>query len=90
MHVSTGVVGGSPHGDTGGAANRLCLTTQPVFDNTLVDPVQGRLTGAEYYITGHQYTDVVCAVCRSHLSTTFMVPGTNRLSTVFSSSLSFI
>ena len=55
----------------------MCLTKEPVFDNTGYD-AHGQIDGAEYYIPGHHYTDVVCAVCRAPYSDTFMVPGTNR------------
>ena len=73
-----GVTGGSFNHYAGGGANRLCLTKQPVFDDTPLDTVFGQLHGAQYYIPGHHYTDVVCAVCRTSLSVTYMVPGTNR------------
>nr|KAG5711595.1 hypothetical protein BaRGS_016777 [Batillaria attramentaria] len=43
-----------------------------------VQAEQGRLSGVQYYIPGHHHTDVVCAVCYTSLSATFMVPGTNR------------
>nr|KAG5694457.1 hypothetical protein BaRGS_008696 [Batillaria attramentaria] len=60
-----GVAGGSHFGHTGGGANRLCLTKEPVFDSTPTESVYGELSGMEYYLHGHLYTDVVCAVCRA-------------------------
>ena len=49
-----------------------------MFDNTGYEAAHGQLEGVEYYIPGHLYTDVVCAVCRTSFSDTFMVPGTDR------------
>ncbi|KAK7097137.1 uncharacterized protein [Littorina saxatilis] len=74
----SGVAGGSLNTQSGNGANRLCLTKEPVFDNTTLDTYSGQLDGAKYYIPGHHYTDVVCAVCHSPRSVTYMVPGTNR------------
>ena len=71
-------MGGSLETQTGGGANRLCLTKQPVFDGTTYVTYYGQLEGAEYYVPGHQHTDVVCALCHTSLSDTFMVAGTNR------------
>ncbi|KAK7493539.1 hypothetical protein BaRGS_00015250, partial [Batillaria attramentaria] len=71
------IAGGSPRQETGGAANRVCLTAEPVFDNMTVIPVQGRVAGVQYYLPDRRHTDVPCAVCHTARSASFMVPGTN-------------
>ena len=74
--VYSGVVGGSPYDETGAATNYLCLTMSPVPGQ--ITWSGARLSGAEYEVTGsHHNKDTVCSVCRSSLSTTIMIPGTN-------------
>ena len=75
--VATGVVGGSWYDHTGAAANHLCLTRTPEFDNVPVPVYYAILYGAEYeYMSGHQDHDLPCSVCRAPQSTTIMVPAT--------------
>ena len=78
VHVFTGFAGGSGYRDSGSGSTRLCLSPDPVFDNTGHLGQVAPLTGAQYWIIGHQYTDVLCAVCYTSHSATFMVPGTNK------------
>ena len=73
-----GFAGGSDFSDTGSGSNRLCLSPDPVFDGTSILRSYGTVSGAQYYVTGHLNTDVLCALCHTALSATFMVPGTNR------------
>ncbi|KAK7504447.1 hypothetical protein BaRGS_00004313 [Batillaria attramentaria] len=75
---SKGFAGGSSFlQEVGGGANRLCLTLQPQFDTAAtLSGYHARMYGSEYYIQGHDYTDVPCAVCRAPHPTTLMVPGT--------------
>ncbi|KAK7474197.1 hypothetical protein BaRGS_00034546 [Batillaria attramentaria] len=64
--------------DTGSGANRLCLSKEPVFGNKdVLHDANGHLYGAEYWTQGHERTDVLCSVCHTSYSTTFMIPGTN-------------
>nr|KAG5710123.1 hypothetical protein BaRGS_006642 [Batillaria attramentaria] len=72
-----GAAGGSKYQDKGGAANRLCLTMEPEFDETVPSSHHTYLQGAEYdNIAGHHDHDVPCSVCRAPQSTTIMVPAT--------------
>ncbi|XP_076454629.1 uncharacterized protein LOC143289519 [Babylonia areolata] len=72
--VYSGVVGGSSYDTDGGAANRLCLTLTPQAGN--VTGARTYIYGAEYKFSEHHDLDVVCALCRSPLPSTIMVPGT--------------
>jgi len=73
----TGVAGGKYYAHTGTAANRLCLTMSPQFDNTPVPVGYGQLYGGEYeYIGSHLDHDVPCAVCLTPLPVTVMIPAT--------------
>lgn len=78
--VYSGFGAGSGNAITGSGANRLCLSPNPVFDQTRYDVRSntGSLYGAQYYVNGHHNTDVLCALCHTTYSTTFMVPGTNK------------
>ncbi|KAL8613461.1 hypothetical protein ACOMHN_007504 [Nucella lapillus] len=76
--VYSGYAAGSHNSDPGGGANRLCVTQTPVYDDTALDTYYGRLDGMEFSLSGHHYTDVVCAVCLASQRVTFMLPGTNR------------
>ena len=78
MFGGKGFAGGSDVHDPGSGSSRLCLSPDPAFDQTVVMGSTARLTGAQYYISGHEYTDILCAMCHTSRSTTFMVPGTNR------------
>ena len=80
--VYSGVVGGSSYLHTGAASNYLCLTMSPIFSD--VQPTTtyiAHLYGGEYHTLGTNGAshgkDPVCAVCRSTLPTTVMIPGTN-------------
>nr|KAG5711597.1 hypothetical protein BaRGS_016779 [Batillaria attramentaria] len=76
--IYTGYGGGSSFTSTGSGANSLCLSAEPVFDGKSHPTDTGKLYGIEYYISNHLYTDVVCVLCYTSFSATFMVPGTNR------------
>ena len=78
MVKNTGVVGGSYYKDTGGAANTLCLTEKPEYDDDMTQPPHlSDVYGAEYEEGGsHQNRDVPCCVCRAPQSTSLMVPAT--------------
>ena len=72
-----GLAGGSLFTKPGAAANVLCLTTSPQFDNATKPKGYARLFGSQYaYIPGHHDHDVPCAVCRVHQSTTIMMAAT--------------
>ena len=77
--VYSGVVGGGSHyTHTGAATNFLCLSVSPVVGNHTVPSDVALLYGGEYQTyDSHDQQDPVCAVCRSSLPTTVMVPGTN-------------
>ena len=76
--VYSGVVGGSWYDHTGAASNYLCLTMSPVFSTHPSPSYSAYLYGAEYQtLDSHHNKNPVCAVCRSTLSTTVMIPGTN-------------
>ncbi|XP_076467536.1 short-chain collagen C4-like [Babylonia areolata] len=76
--VYSGAVGGSYYSHYGGAANHLCLTMAPQFDNTPVPGSYSFLYGAEYeVIPQHQNQNVPCSLCMAAKSTTVMVPGTH-------------
>ena len=61
----------------GAAANALCLTTSPQFDNATKPEGFALLSGSQYaYIPDHHDRDVPCAVCRVPLSTTIMKAAT--------------
>jgi hypothetical protein len=75
-----GVVGAGYSGHHGTGANRVCMVLNPVIgtDPPVGDGTgTGSIYGAQYWIQGHQTTDVVCVVCYTDFATTFMVPGTN-------------
>ena len=77
MSFITGFVGGSYYNHYGAAANYLCLTKKPEYDNVAKPSYYAYLYGAEYfYISDHHGHDAVCSVCRAPQSTTIMVPGT--------------
>ena len=77
--VYSGVVGGSYYTHTGAAANTLCLSMSPVLRDLPHGHAITQLYGGEYetYDSTHQDRDPSCAVCRSRLSTTIMIPGTD-------------
>ena len=76
--VYSGVVGGSHYTHTGAATNFLCLSVSPVVGNHTAPIDLALLYGGEYHtFDSHMNQDPVCAVCRSSLPTTVMVPGTN-------------
>ncbi|KAK7094565.1 hypothetical protein V1264_006102 [Littorina saxatilis] len=76
--VYSGVVGGSWYSHSGAATNYLCLTMSPVLIYHAVSSDWAKLYGGEYQTHDyHNNKDPVCAVCRSTLSTTVMIPGTN-------------
>ena len=77
MSFITGFVGGSYYNHYGAAANYLCLTKKPEYDNVAKPSYYAFLYGAEYfYISDHHGHDAVCSVCRAPQSTTIMVPAT--------------
>ncbi|KAK7503736.1 hypothetical protein BaRGS_00004859, partial [Batillaria attramentaria] len=77
--IHTGYAGGAGYTNSGSGANRVCLTDKPVFDDhTMLSGGHGNLHGAQYWVQGHQRTDVLCVLCHAPYSATFMVPGTNR------------
>jgi hypothetical protein len=89
----TGYVGGSPHHLVGGAANYVCLPSDPVWGkyqdalNSLVGMMYGtefqtneQRTGGDQFFFGEALydEDALCAVCRSTTrGTTVMIPGRN-------------
>nr|KAG5689955.1 hypothetical protein BaRGS_033636 [Batillaria attramentaria] len=78
LQAAQGFGGGGAYKDTGSGANRLCLSKEPVFGNKdVLHDANGHLYGAEYWTQGHERTDVLCSVCHTSYSTTFMIPGTN-------------
>ncbi|XP_076449269.1 uncharacterized protein LOC143285742 [Babylonia areolata] len=80
--VYEGVAGGSWYDHTGAAANPLCLTLAPQFDDTDVPKYGGYVYGAEYeHILNHHDHDIPCSVCRAALSTTIMIPATSTCPT---------
>ncbi|KAL8562282.1 hypothetical protein ACOMHN_037238 [Nucella lapillus] len=76
--VYSGVAGGSWFAHPGAAANPLCLSMTPQFDDTRASPHSyASLYGAEYqYFPNHHDHDVPCSVCRVPQSTTIMIPAT--------------
>ncbi|XP_076449095.1 short-chain collagen C4-like [Babylonia areolata] len=82
--VYEGAAGGSQFYEEGAAANTLCLTLEPEFDDTPVpEKYRGELHGAEYGRIpdiGKDY-DVPCSVCRASQSTTIMIPATSTCPT---------
>ncbi|XP_070189455.1 uncharacterized protein [Littorina saxatilis] len=76
--VYSGVVGGAWYRHSGSATNYLCMTMSPVASSHPVTGVVAYLYGSEYETwDSYQFRVPVCAVCRSTLSTTVMIPGTN-------------
>lgn len=75
--VYSGYLGG---GDTarvsGSPSNRLCLVQNPVLLSSPGNRV-AHVYGGEYEDDPHDNQDPVCAVCRSPLVTTIVIPGTN-------------
>ena len=75
--AAVGVAGGSQFDHTGAAANALCLTMTPQFDNEAKPTSYAYLYGAEYeHSPDHDDLDVPCAVCRVPQSTTIMMAAT--------------
>ena len=73
----TGVAGGSWYSHAGAAANLLCLTMKPQYDDVVKPKYIGYLYGSEYNsVPGHHDQDVPCSVCRAPQPTTIMVPAT--------------
>lgn len=78
----SGYVGGSWYGHTGAAANRLCMSSEPLWDSEIGEGGGAFLHGAEYESTFSSKAklnfDVPCAVCRVTTKTsTLMIPGRN-------------
>lgn len=75
-----GFAGGGHDGQSGAAAEYVCLTPDPVFNKTSGTD-HGRMYGAEYETTfwapNSVDEDVPCSLCRTSHATTVMIPGTN-------------
>ena len=76
-----GIIGGTHHRSTGGAANHLCLTSHPVLDGHRHPSGNGYayVYGSEYGICPEPEcnTTPACALCRVSRSASVMIPGTN-------------
>ncbi|PVD25299.1 hypothetical protein C0Q70_15799 [Pomacea canaliculata] len=77
--LSSGIIGGSSHDQTGAAANALCLPLEPVLVNNPGTPHVTLILGAELEVTplAQHDLDPLCAVCRTSRPTVVMVPAAN-------------
>ena len=87
--VYSGFAAGAQWGHSGGAANRICLSPDPLWAH-YTDAVdsRGQVYGAEYefssakshtYFSGdsRSFEDAPCSVCRTTRSSVVMIPGRN-------------
>ncbi|KAL3874762.1 hypothetical protein ACJMK2_037732 [Sinanodonta woodiana] len=81
--VYKGFAGGSHYSHTGGAADFLCLTEEPIMGNSVGVNPTGYVYGAEYqlFVSSNPFTtvslddDVPCCVCKTFRTSTLMIPG---------------